>query len=67
MYNSFKTPIAAVNAWFTSDMWAIARDYFTSSGSVCICWDGNNRFFIVTHPSCVAYRLRTGEFFMLLV
>lgn len=61
MVNDYKTLDEAIQAWKNDRMWAFGRTYFNRTGSACVCQEGK-RFFIITHPDCVAYRKSIGQF-----
>lgn len=45
----------------TDQAWAFSRTYFNRTGSACVCKEGS-RYFIITHPECVAHRKSIGQF-----
>lgn len=64
--NDYKTKSEAIKAW-NSDGWKWERNYFNFKRSAAICKEkGKTRFFIITHPKCVAYRMKMGQIVKLL-
>lgn len=61
MVNNYKSIPEAVAAWKTDKGWEFSRWYFNRIGQACVCFDGK-RYFIITHPDCVNYRKKLGEF-----
>jgi len=60
MKNDYSSAEEALKAWH-SEAWEWSREYFKPlKVAAGVCKDGD-RFFIVTHPDCVAYRIKIGQ------